>query len=218
MIWNLSRWPSISFNSRNLIGIIEWMPSGVHERLGNAFVERHGVVREDLPEALAERVGTAGSQTLRRFTGQYQGSRKEADVLFTYQQQDGEMLFTCAIEIGFAESYQELVEDARLWIEGRHDVKTVILIKVVEDPPYRSPLRTLREDEIKGLGFPHIQELKTTQVVLEDQADRFGKLQIRGLTWVGKMYAFLEIWKANAGTGNAERQGVRKVSCNPPLH
>ena len=55
-------------------------------------------------------------------------------------------------------------------------------------------------------------------VVFEDQADRFGKLQIRSLTWVGTMYVFLEIWKANTGTGNAERQGVKKVSCNPPLH
>ncbi|KAL2039341.1 hypothetical protein N7G274_008009 [Stereocaulon virgatum] len=95
-------------------------------------------------------------------------------------------------------------------MEGQHNVKTVVLIKVMEDLPYRSPVHTLREDEIKGLGFPPFRELDTSLVVLEDQADRFGKLQIRNLTWVGKMYAFLEIWKANTKTGNAERQGVRK--------
>ena len=97
-------------------------------------------------------------------------------------------------------------------------MKTVILIKVMKDPLYRSPVYTLRDDEIKGLGFPHFSDLDTSLMVLEDQADRFGKLEIRSLTWVGKMYAFLEIWKANTGTGNAERQGVRKVSCNPHLH
>lgn len=194
------------------------MPSGVHERLISSFIGRHEIAREDLPKAVAERVGAVGSQRVGGFTGQYQGSKKEADVLFTYEQQNRKILYTCAIEIGFSETYEELVEDARLWIEGQHDVKTVILIKVVEDPPYRSPIHTLREDEIKGLGFLRFRELDTSLVVLEDQADRFGKLQIRNLTWVGKMYAFLEIWKTNTGTGNAERQGVRKVSCNPPLH
>lgn len=194
------------------------MPSGVHERLVSAFIGRHEIAREDLPKAVAERVGVVGSQRIGGFTGQYQDSKKEADVLFTYEQQNRNILYTCAIEIGFFETYEELVEDARLWIEGQHDVKTVILIKVVEDPLYRSPIHTLREDEIKRLDFSRLRELNISMVVLEDQADKFGKLQLRNLTWVGKMYAFLEIWKANTGTGNAERQGARKVSCNPPLH
>lgn len=75
-------------------------------------------------------------------------------MLFTYQQQNRKILYTCAIEIGFSDTYEELVENARLWIEGQHDVKTVILVTVVEDPPYRSPTHKSREDEIQGLGFP----------------------------------------------------------------
>lgn len=188
------------------------MPSGVHERLVSSFLGRHEIAREDLPDAVAEQVGAVGSQRIGGFTGQYQGSKKEADVLFTYQQQNRKILYTCAVEIGFSESYEELVEDARLWIEGQRDVKTVILIKVLEEPPYRSPASTLRKDEIRGLGFPHPLDLDTSLVVLEDQADRFGRLQICGLTWVDKMSAFLEIWKANTETGNAERQGARQVS------
>lgn len=79
-----------------------------------------------------------GSQRVRGFAGQYQGNKKEADMLFTYEQQNRKILYTCAIEIGFSETYEELIEDVRLWIKGQHDAKTVILIKVVKDPPYRS--------------------------------------------------------------------------------
>lgn len=194
------------------------MPSGVHERLISCFIGRHEIARESLPNAIAEQMGAVGSQRVGGFTGKYQGSKKEADVLFTYQQESRKILYTCAVEIGFSETYEELVEDARLWIEGQHDVKTVILIKVVEDPPYCSSIHKLRDGEFRRFGFPHPSDLDTSMVVLEDQADRFDKLKIRGLTWVGKTYAFLEIWKANTVTGNAEQQGVRKVSCNPPLH
>lgn len=158
------------------------MPSGVHEGLISSFIGRHEIAKEDLPKAVAERLGAVGSQRVGGFTGQYQGSKKEADVLFKYQQQNRKILYTCAVEIGFSETYEELIKDVRLWIEGQHDVKTIILIQVVKDPPYRSSTHKLREDEIKGLGFPRFQELNTSLMILKDQADRFGKLQIRSLT------------------------------------
>ena len=180
------------------------MPSGVHERLVSYFIGRHEVAKESLPSAIAEQMVVVGSQKVGGFTGKYQGSKKEPDVLFIYQQESRKILYTCTVEIGLSETYEELFEDARLWIEGQRDVKTVILIKVVEDPPYRSPIHKLRADEIRGFGFPCSSDLDTSMVVLEDQADRFGKLQICGLTWVGEMYVFLEIWKANTVTGNAE--------------
>ena len=90
------------------------MLSGVHERLISSFIGRHEIAREDLSKAVAEQVGAVGSQRVGGFTGQYQGSKKEADVLFTYQQQNQKILYTCAVEIGFSETYEELVEDARL--------------------------------------------------------------------------------------------------------
>ena len=62
------------------------------------------------------------------------------------------------------------------------------------------------------LDFPHSTNLKPNMVSLEDEADIFGPLQLRDLTWVGRMDAFLEIWKPNAMNKNAERQGDRKVS------
>ena len=194
------------------------MPSGVHEGLVSSFIGSHAIANVNLPNAIAEQMKAVGGQKIGGFTGKYQGSKKEPDVLFKYQQESRKILYTCAVEIGLSETYEDLVEDAKLWIEGQHDVKTVILIKVVEDPPYRSPIGKLQDDEVRGFGFPHFLDLDTSMVVFEDQADRFGKLKIRGLTWVGRMYAFLEIWKANTETGDAEQQGVRKVSCNPPLH
>lgn len=189
------------------------MPSGIHENCASSFIARHAVAVELLPPNIARRMKATGSQRIGTFTGAYKGSKKEADVLFKYQQQNQKLQYTCAVEIGFAETYEELVEDARLWIEGRHDIKTVVLIKVEEDPLYRSPIHKLQDDEIEALDLPHFPDLDTSMVVLEDRADGFGPLQIRNLTWVGRMSAFLEIWKANATTGFAELQGDRQVSC-----
>ncbi|MCJ1407360.1 hypothetical protein MMC19_001431 [Ptychographa xylographoides] len=203
------RWPSISFNSHISTAIIEWMPSSVHEPLASTFIEQFGVVKERLSPAIAKQMRVVGGQTIGAFHGLYQSSRKEADVLFKHHPPNGPISYTCAIEVGFAERYEDLVEDIKLWIEGGH-VRMVILINVEEAPLYRCPTRALQDDEIEALDLPAIPALTTSMVSLEDQTDRFGPLHIRGLTWVNKMRAFLEIWKPDGITGNAKQQGDRK--------
>ena len=187
------------------------MPSSVHEPLASTFIEQFGVVKERLSPAIAKQMRVVGGQTIGAFHGLYQSSRKEADVLFKHHPPNGPISYTCAIEVGFAERYEDLVEDIKLWIEGGH-VRMVILINVEEAPLYRCPTRALQDDEIEALDLPAIPALTTSMVSLEDQTDRFGPLHIRGLTWVNKMRAFLEIWKPDGITGNAKQQGDRKVS------
>ena len=82
---------------------------------------------------VVSRIDALGSQRVEAFTEAYEDSKKEADVLFKYVQQNRDVLYTAAVEIGFAQTYEQLVEDAKLWIEGNHDIRTVILIKVEED-------------------------------------------------------------------------------------
>ena len=115
------------------------------------------------------------------FRGSYQYSTKEADVLFKYHPPNGPISYTCAIEVGFAEKYEDLVEDIKLWIEGGQ-MWMVILISVEEAPRYRCPTSALQDDEIEALDLPAIPALNTSMVSLEDPTDRFGPLQIRGLT------------------------------------
>lgn len=197
------------------MGIIEWMPTSVHEDIASTFIGRHEVAAEVLPPATARRIFATGSQIIRGFRGEYQGSDKEPDVLFKYKQEDGNVIYTCTVEIGMAETYQELVEDAKQWIEGQHEVQTVILIKLEEIPLYRCPTRTFQDEEIEALGLPHFSAIKSNMFRLQDPADIFGPLQLCNLTWVGRMHAFLEMWKANVTSGLAERQGDRTVSFSP---
>ena len=53
----------------------------------------------------------------------------------------GDTLYTAVVEKGFSESYGDLVNDARLWLEGNHEVRMVILIKIKEDPKYQNPIQ-----------------------------------------------------------------------------
>ncbi|KAK3168982.1 hypothetical protein OEA41_005430 [Lepraria neglecta] len=186
------RWPSISFNSRTSTGIIQWMPS------------------PDLRSEVAGQIEVVGSQRVgAALAGAYDGTKKEPDVLFKYGGQDDDVLYTAVVEIGVTETYKELIDDVKLWIEGNKDMRTVILIKVEENPPYSSPARKLEDNEVKDLGFPDYRCLRTTMVSLKDPNNSFGPLQINNLVWVGEMGVFLEIWKRDPVNGEAKQQGTR---------
>ena len=208
-----SSWPSISFNSRSCTAIIQWMPTPVHETFASSFIRSDVVATQDLRPEIARQIEVVGNQRVGAFAGAYEGSQKEPDVLFKYVGQDHKVLYTAVVEIGFAEKYNELIDDVKLWIEGNRDMRTVILIKVEESPRYYSPTINLEDDEVKDLGFPDARDLDTSMVILKDPNDSFGPLQINNLVWVGKMSVFLEIWKRDTVDGEAKQQGTRSVSC-----
>ncbi|KAK3169439.1 hypothetical protein OEA41_008822 [Lepraria neglecta] len=211
------RWPSISFNSRTSTGIIQWMPSPVYETFASPFIRSDAVTTQDLQSEVARRIRAVGTQRVGAFTGAYEGTNKEPDVLFKYRGQDHKVLYTAVVEIGFTETYQELIDDVKLWIEGNRDMRTVILIKVEENPRYSSPASKLEDDEVKDLGFPDHKDLDTSMVSLKDPNNSFGPLQINNLVWVGEMGVFLEIWKRDTVNGEAKQQGTRSyfVPDNP---
>ena len=60
-------------------------------------------------------------------------------------------------------------------------MRTVILIKVEENPRYYSPTSKLEDDEFEDLGFPNPKDLDTSMVTLKDPNDSFGPLQINNL-------------------------------------
>ena len=202
------RYPSISFNSRTNTGIIQWMASGVHESLSSKFMLDSWIATV-IDSPIADRVETVGPQQVNDFQGKYAGTKKEPDVLYKFEQANSDVIYTAVVEVGFSESYQDLVDDATAWIEGNRDIMTVILIKVEELPQYKSPLDELEDDEIERLKSLGSVNIKTSTVVPRDQNDSFGPLQLNDLTCVGKMSAFLEVWKRDGRTGKAKRQDPR---------
>jgi hypothetical protein len=51
------------------------------------------------------------------------------------------------VEAGFSENYENLVADARLWLEGMPTVNMVLLVKITESPVYISPTQDLKEED-----------------------------------------------------------------------
>lgn len=158
-----------------------------------------------------------GAQEVDSFRGAYTGSKKEPDVLFKYHQPNGDVSYSAVVEIGFAQRYQDLIEDVKLWIEGNKDIRTAILIKIDEDPLYRSPTSKMDDDQILQLGFPPFTDLKPSMVVYENPDDSFGPLQLNNLPWVNKMSIFVEIWKKDETNNAAKQHGPRMVSHRLPL-
>lgn len=106
--------PSVSFNSRTCTGIIQWMPSPIHEVLASPFIRSDTVATQELRSGIARQINAVGNQRVGAFTGAYEGSKKEPNVLFKYKGQDHKVLYIAVVEIGLAETYKELIDDAKL--------------------------------------------------------------------------------------------------------
>lgn len=188
------------------------MPSSVHETLASPFIRKLEVAASNLRPDIERRVDVVGTQKVGRFTGAYEGSKNEPDVLFNYAGLDRDVRYTAIVEIGFTETYEHLIDDVTMWIEGNRHIMTAILIKVEEDPRYRSPTCNMENSEVEKLEFPKPADLKTSMVILEDANNSYGPLKIKNLIWVGTMAVFLEIWKRDPEDGKAKRQGIRRVN------
>ena len=68
----------------------------------------------------------------------------------------------------------------------------------------------MQDEEIVAMNLP--SDIDQESFSLEDETDEFGPLCLGNMVWVGRMRGFLEIWKENAVSGLAERQGDRAVS------
>ena len=57
-------------------------------------------------------------------------------------------------EVGYSKNYNDLVQDARRWLEGQETVVLVIIAKFEKMPPYKNPMQDLSETEFAQLNFP----------------------------------------------------------------
>ena len=88
------------------------------------------------------------------------------------------------LEAGFSESYDHLVDDARLWLEGRPDeISMVVLVNFVETPRYHCPVSPDQDPE--ELGIPlDATKVDAANVILEGE---YGPATYKGFT-VGGTY------------------------------
>jgi hypothetical protein len=51
------------------------------------------------------------------------------------------------LEVGFAETYEQLVEEMELWLEGTDSVSIAVLVKFIETPAYKCPIPLIRTQQ-----------------------------------------------------------------------
>jgi hypothetical protein len=86
------------------------------------------VSKANLPGDLRRQTVLTWEQDSRGFGGLWLGSRKKSDLAIKVLNADGEYNIKFVLEAGLSESYDQLVEDAQLWLEGMDEVSMVSLM------------------------------------------------------------------------------------------
>jgi hypothetical protein len=105
------------------------MPSPVHQSIGSTIGEKFVLSKANLPEDLQDQSQLMWEEDCKGFGGQWLGSRKRPDLAIEVRNADGEYDIKFVLKVGLSESYDQLVEDARLWLEGMRQVYMVGLIR-----------------------------------------------------------------------------------------
>ena len=188
------------------------MASPAHGLIVQIVQEGFSAAIRSLPTSIRRRVAINSNVQTNNFRGKYEGSVKFADVRIVFRKQSVEWICETmfALEVGFSQSYDSLVQDAKLWLEGQPKMSVVVLIKLEETPKYQNPILELTDKELERLGLLDPNEIQSQDFIVDNR----GYLIYRGLTWVGDITeAFVEVWRRDPITGLAFQDGGRTVSC-----
>jgi hypothetical protein len=163
-------------------------------------------------------------QDCRGFGGLWLGSKKKSDLAIKVPNASGGYEIKFVLEAGLSESYEQLLDDARLWLEGMHQVslvsficwaaiivliawiKQVVLVKFIEVPGYCCPLTKDQDPEESEIPSD-LREILPEDVTLDRE---LGPSTYKGLRWTGEITeANMETWSRNAD-GRAAKQGNRR--------
>ncbi|CUS10108.1 unnamed protein product [Tuber aestivum] len=186
------KFPKISFNALTSTLIIQHMPTPIHEKVISTVSEGFNLARSSLPTPLRERIAIVYNENFRSFKRGYRGSRKVPDTMVQVENAAGTLEVKFILEVGYAETYDDLVRDARMWLERTDTVSTVMLVKMNEDPAYQNPTSRLTDKEFDTPEFPPSGEVSQEHFSLDEA---HGPACYKGLRWVGKITGSIEIWK-----------------------
>ncbi|KAH0556238.1 hypothetical protein GP486_005834 [Trichoglossum hirsutum] len=154
---------------------------------------------------------TDGNRIQRKFQKKYSGSSKTPDLAVWFVREDeddpcrDDNKLGFVAEVGFSENYPSLVEDAKLWLEGKPEISIAMIVALEETPRYKCP--------VKGEGS---DSLPQGPDILFEVKGEFGPVVLNGMVWAGEITdAFTEVWIRDPVTGLAIRNGDR-INLLPP--
>lgn len=115
--------------------MIQCMPSPTHQCVADESIKEAIITSYPLPLALKSRLKISSNETHYRFSGRYADSEKTADASLLLSSAGHPITVKLVMEVGFSEIYEDLVEDAAMWIEGA-GVTIVILVNFTEETCY----------------------------------------------------------------------------------
>jgi len=149
-----------SYNSSFSTLTFQPMSSSIHASVISTIHEGFSVARRSLPLHIQDRMNIARDQRYKIFGGIYTGSRKVPDLALDIENHMGVSQVKFVAKVGFSETYEELVQDAKLWLEGNTTVSLFMLVKLEEDPCYRCPMQNLTQSEFAKLELPPMNEIE----------------------------------------------------------
>ncbi|KAI9864844.1 MAG: hypothetical protein M1813_002614 [Trichoglossum hirsutum] len=201
------RFPKYSYNSSTSTLIVQFMATPIHESIISIIADGFAITKSTLPSSVRTRINTVGNQNFKGFGGRYKGSNKIPDLGVEFRSAAGKREIKIVLEVGLSEKYEDLVQDAKLWLEGNHDVCVFILAKFEETPKYRNPARNLSDEDFEQLEFPDASEIDMLNINLEGE---HGRAVYKGLVWVNCISAaFIEVWKRDPVNNLATQSGNR---------
>ena len=81
--------------------------------------------RSNIPANLQDETTVIWEEDYNGFGGPWEGSRKRLDFAIQVRNADGEDDIKFVLEVGLSEPCDQLVKDARLWLEGTQEVSMV---------------------------------------------------------------------------------------------
>jgi len=208
---NSVRIPRYSYNSSSSALTFQPMSTSIYASVISTIHEGFSVACLSLPPSIQGRMSIARNEKCKLFERIYNGSEKVPDLALDIKNDMGVSEVKFVAEVGFSETYGELVQDAKLWLEGNKTVSLVMLVKLEEDPCHRCPIRNLTESEFAELEFPHMKEIRYQPFTVSGP---YGQVVYKGFEWVAKISGFFEFWALDPVTRLASRIMTRMVS-NP---
>lgn len=138
-------YPRFSYHPSTSTLIVQYTASPVHQAMVDFL---SGYFYSKLSGNVKVQVSTGGAIQILR--GKSAGERKVPELCIR-EKTAGSSRGKWVLEVGFSETYKELLEDIHSWLTGRTpEVIYGILVKITEDPRYHCPLRDISDEEVQG--------------------------------------------------------------------
>ena len=111
------RYSKYAYDASTSTLIVKFMPSPVHESITDTIATGFIVARAGLPRSLRD-FNITTNQNFRGFSRQHSGSCKVPDLAVEFTDAAGDLNPKFVVETCLSETYEELLQDARLWLEG----------------------------------------------------------------------------------------------------